>query len=166
MKIKKIKLNDYNQFEGLEIGLTYPNGHEKEGKPLDKVCIIGQSGTGKTSLLRLIKWFVSFDRNIGENVDLPLPPDNGVEMHFELPGQNFQLACQDQEYPYLYVSSTYTSNIDNFWKRLNNYRQKTNPILINFPTELISQKKQIRKNGEDVSAPTITGKNTTKVRTT
>lgn len=34
--------------------LTYPAGHAKAGKPLDKVCIIGQSGTGKTTLLKLL----------------------------------------------------------------------------------------------------------------
>jgi GTPase SAR1 family protein len=35
--------------------MTYPKGHEKEGQPLDKICIIGQSGTGKTNLLNIIK---------------------------------------------------------------------------------------------------------------
>jgi ABC-type lipoprotein export system ATPase subunit len=35
--------------------LTYPQGHKKEGQPLDKICIIGQSGTGKTNLLEIIR---------------------------------------------------------------------------------------------------------------
>jgi len=39
----------------LELDLTYPKGHEKAGEPLDKICIIGQSGTGKTNLLDIIK---------------------------------------------------------------------------------------------------------------
>ncbi len=59
MKIHKIILKDYQQFKDLEIDLTYPLGHEKAGQPLDKVCFIGQSGTGKTTLLRLIKFFVT-----------------------------------------------------------------------------------------------------------
>ena len=54
MKITKIELNDFHQFKNLTIDLTYPKGHSKEGEPLDKVCIIGQSGTGKTTLLKLI----------------------------------------------------------------------------------------------------------------
>ncbi len=54
MKITKIKLEDFHQFKNLEIDLTYPKGHKKEGEPLDKVCIIGQSGTGKTTLLKII----------------------------------------------------------------------------------------------------------------
>jgi len=55
MKISQIEITDYNQFKNLTLDLTYPKGHQKAGKPLDKVCLIGQSGTGKTSLLNLIK---------------------------------------------------------------------------------------------------------------
>ncbi len=54
MKISKIHISKYHQFEDFELELTYPKGHEKEGQPLDKVCFIGQSGTGKTTLLELI----------------------------------------------------------------------------------------------------------------
>ena len=58
MKITKIEIKDFHQFKDVTIDLTYPKGHEKEGKPLDKVCFIGQSGTGKTTLLELIPHFV------------------------------------------------------------------------------------------------------------
>ena len=54
MKISRIKIKDFHQFKDLTVDLTYPKGHKKEGQPLDKVCFIGQSGTGKTSLLELI----------------------------------------------------------------------------------------------------------------
>lgn len=54
MKITKISIKDFHQFKDLEIDLTYPKGHKKAGEPLDKVCIIGQSGTGKTTLLKII----------------------------------------------------------------------------------------------------------------
>ncbi len=60
MKITKIHLKDFHQFKDLTIDLTYPKGHEKEGQPLDKVCFIGQSGTGKTSLIELIPKFLYF----------------------------------------------------------------------------------------------------------
>lgn len=51
MKVKSLSIKDFNQFKDFELDLTYPAGHAKAGLPLDKVCIIGQSGTGKTSLL-------------------------------------------------------------------------------------------------------------------
>jgi ABC-type lipoprotein export system ATPase subunit len=54
MKITKINIKDFHQFKDLEIDLTYPKGHKKVGEPLNKVCIIGQSGTGKTTLLKII----------------------------------------------------------------------------------------------------------------
>ena len=61
MKIRAISIQNYNQFKELNLDLTYPNGHDLAGLPLNKVCIIGQSGTGKTTLLELfrnicVKW--------------------------------------------------------------------------------------------------------------
>jgi predicted ATP-dependent endonuclease of OLD family len=58
MKISKIHIKDFHQFKDFILDLTYPQGHEKAGQPLDKVCFIGQSGTGKTSLLELIPTFL------------------------------------------------------------------------------------------------------------
>lgn len=58
MKISRIHLKGFHQFKDFNIDLTYPKGHEKEGQPLNKVCFIGQSGTGKTSLLELIPKFL------------------------------------------------------------------------------------------------------------
>ncbi|HMR89993.1 MAG TPA: AAA family ATPase [Saprospiraceae bacterium] len=55
MKISKIEIKDFHQFKDFSIDLTYPKGHAKEGQPLDKVCFIGQSGTGKTTLLELVQ---------------------------------------------------------------------------------------------------------------
>jgi recombinational DNA repair ATPase RecF len=57
MKISKIHIKDFHQFKDFTLDLTYPKGHEKAGQPLDKVCFIGQSGTGKISLLELIPMF-------------------------------------------------------------------------------------------------------------
>jgi energy-coupling factor transporter ATP-binding protein EcfA2 len=54
MKITSIGLSNFHQFKELFIDLTYPEGHPKAGEPLDKVCIIGQSGTGKTTLLKIV----------------------------------------------------------------------------------------------------------------
>jgi len=55
VKVSYLHIRNYKQFSELELDLTYPKGHTKEGMPLDKICIIGQSGTGKTNLLDIIK---------------------------------------------------------------------------------------------------------------
>ncbi|QJD78218.1 AAA family ATPase [Spirosoma rhododendri] len=54
MKITEIKIDDYRQFKNIKFDFTYPEGHAKAGEPLEKVCFIGQSGTGKTTLLNII----------------------------------------------------------------------------------------------------------------
>jgi len=55
MKIKYLIVKNYKQFKDLTLELTYPKGHKKEGEPLDKICIIGQNGTGKSNLLEVIR---------------------------------------------------------------------------------------------------------------
>jgi len=54
MKIKKLDINQYRHLENLTFDFTYKTG-EKKGQPLDKICLIGQSATGKTSILEFIK---------------------------------------------------------------------------------------------------------------
>lgn len=55
MKIKSLNINSYRHLQNLNFDFTYPDGHANAGKPLNKICIIGQSATGKTSILELIK---------------------------------------------------------------------------------------------------------------
>lgn len=55
MKLKSLHIDSYRHLENLDFDFTYPEGHEKAGKPLEKICIIGQSATGKTSLLELVR---------------------------------------------------------------------------------------------------------------
>lgn len=58
MKISKLHIDQFRHLENLDFDFTYPEDFhtkEKRGKPLDKICFIGQSATGKTSLLELIK---------------------------------------------------------------------------------------------------------------
>lgn len=50
MKICKIIIKDFHQFKDFELDLTHPD----TGEPLDKVCLIGSNGTGKTKLLIII----------------------------------------------------------------------------------------------------------------
>lgn len=57
MKITGIEIGEYRQFKNIKFDFTYPEGHPKAGQPLEKVCFIGQSGTGKTTLLEMILGF-------------------------------------------------------------------------------------------------------------
>ena len=57
-KILSLNIEDFNQFKDFYLDLTYPIGHKKAGKPLDKICLIGQNGTGKTTLQKLIYLFI------------------------------------------------------------------------------------------------------------
>lgn len=136
MKITKIELKGYNQFKDVEIDLTYPNGHKKEGKPLDKVCFIGRSGTGKTSLLRLIKWFVSMKRDIGKNFELPLPPGNTVRMDFQRSDLDYTM-YNTESHPFIDIKDKKT-NKDIPPQLLIDYYEEVKPVLINFPTEILT----------------------------
>lgn len=54
MKICKIYIKDYLHFKDFELDLTNPH----TGEPLEKVCLIGRNGTGKTLLLNLLNRFL------------------------------------------------------------------------------------------------------------
>lgn len=53
MKITKLHIEKYKHLENLDFDFTYQSG-DKKGQPLEKICFIGQSATGKTNILNLI----------------------------------------------------------------------------------------------------------------
>ncbi len=55
MKVKKLHIESHKHLKDLTLNFTYPEGHEQEGQPLKRVCIIGQSATGKTTILDLLR---------------------------------------------------------------------------------------------------------------
>ena len=59
MKIKSLNIDSYRHLENISFDFTYPKEHQKAGEPLDKICIIGQSATGKTNILELLKSNIS-----------------------------------------------------------------------------------------------------------
>lgn len=144
MKISKIELIDYQQFKNVELNLTYPLGHKKVGKPLDKICFIGQSGTGKTTVLRLIKYFVSLNRRIGPNFFINKPNEDSV--FFELnEGDLFSRMTIDEE-SFILTKQEYKGKSVTFEKYVElseNYQSKIKPLLINYPAEFIRGKKEL-----------------------
>jgi predicted ATP-dependent endonuclease of OLD family len=72
MKLKKLKIDSYLHLQDLEFDFTYPEGHKKAGLPLEKICFIGQSATGKTTLLEIISNIISYllkAKTIGNSID-------------------------------------------------------------------------------------------------
>ena len=62
MKISRLHIDTFRHLENLDFDFTYPLDYKdksKAGKPLDKICFIGQSATGKTGLLELIYNYTS-----------------------------------------------------------------------------------------------------------
>jgi hypothetical protein len=67
MKISKLHIDTFRHLENLDFDFTYPADfhiEEKRCKPLDKICFIGQSATGKTGLLELIYESNNFASNL------------------------------------------------------------------------------------------------------
>jgi predicted ATP-dependent endonuclease of OLD family len=58
MKLQRIKIDNFRHLSGISFDFTYQSG-PKKGQPLDKICFIGQSATGKTSVLEFVKIGIS-----------------------------------------------------------------------------------------------------------
>lgn len=54
MKICKLRLINHNQFKDIELDFT-----DKNGEPLNKICLIGINGTGKSTILNILKSDIS-----------------------------------------------------------------------------------------------------------
>ena len=54
LKISQVLIQSQPPFRDFEMELTYPEGHARAGQPLDKVCLIGPNGCGKSRLLGII----------------------------------------------------------------------------------------------------------------
>nr|WP_293837331.1 AAA family ATPase [uncultured Arsenicibacter sp.] len=77
MKITNVEIGEYRQFKNISFDFTYPEGHPKAGQPLDKVCFIGQSGTGKTTLLNIIwDFFQVVDSSFQRLANRTVPEDD------------------------------------------------------------------------------------------
>ncbi|NRS89631.1 putative ATP-dependent endonuclease of OLD family [Flavobacterium sp. 7E] len=66
MKLSKLHIEQYRHLENLDFDFTYPLDYKdkaKAGKPLDKICFIGQSASGKTGLLELIYDYINYTFN-------------------------------------------------------------------------------------------------------
>lgn len=141
MKVTKVHIKDFHQFQDLYINLTYPKGHKKAGKPLDKVCIIGQSGTGKTTLLKIIggytytlkKLFEEFSPSELKNTRV-FRKLNDIEMEIKVTYNE-----EDSRNAYTWVEQTLGGEDVQFENVVNLYKQQRDEIrtqFIYFPADL------------------------------
>lgn len=153
MKVRTIELDGYNQFKGVKIDLTYPKGHEKAGQPLEKICFIGQSGTGKTSILRLIKWFVTLNTKIGKNLHIVVPGNNKVKFEIEISNLKFNLVSGNDRLIFKDAKLGNDSlNLEKFSEIRLKLIKNNLPLLINFPTETIYSEIHILEPKNNISA--------------
>jgi predicted ATPase len=136
MKISKLEIFDYNQFRNFTIDLTYPKGHKKEGLPLDKVCFIGQNGTGKTTILNIINELVT---NNFIHTDLDKTEDNKLfEITVDYP---FTESKRNKVYKVSHEGAQHfmaTLDIpDNKSPKFKEYLSGRKTKLINIPVEMI-----------------------------
>ena len=137
MKITGIHINDFHQFKDFHLDLTYPKGHKKAGKPLEKVCFIGQSGTGKTTLLRIINELNSEQRTYNRNNKFEDTPPSLYSFDFSIQGFDGAIGRYKRipkDRPSIFYED---GNIDWDNSSLDFYFKKGSVVLISFPSELI-----------------------------
>lgn len=69
MHLSRLILKNYRQFKFIDLDLSYPVGHPNEGNPLEKVCLIGKNGTGKTTLIDFICNLMNDNQNNNIGLD-------------------------------------------------------------------------------------------------
>jgi len=140
MKIEKIELKDYKQFKDLTLDLTYPKGHKKEEKPLDKICIIGQSGVGKTNLLNRIKLSKKYIKHLGNNN--ALYNTNNVVIKYKTENSNkfevnesfYMIDTKHSEIIEGYIWTRLEAKVANYDDELNEYLLKLSKKLVSIDT--------------------------------
>jgi energy-coupling factor transporter ATP-binding protein EcfA2 len=145
MKIKYLEAHKYLQFKDFKLDLTYPEGHDKAGQPLEKVCFIGQSGTGKTSLLNLIRAVVSYDL-IATNYATPAMENiwgqtfnSDDETHKNFSIKNGEVQWEIKKKAKVNFTRMKGKKLKDF---LTEYYQDSN-VLVSFPAEMNTNLKSI-----------------------
>jgi len=93
MKISKLHIDQFRHLENLDFDFTYQSG-ERKGQVLDKICFIGQSATGKTSLLELI------NKDVNSFLKTELDDHNHIWLSFHTYNSNLKLIINNISYEY------------------------------------------------------------------
>ncbi|MCB9235997.1 MAG: ATP-binding protein [Bacteroidia bacterium] len=125
MKVTKIHIQEFQQFRDFGLELTYPDGHEKAGQPLEKVCLLGQSGTGKTTLLEIIRKSLQTppnpnnkSRNYNSEDDLELVgvsmkgKSDVLEVHQRCYESGWKSGVQPEDVGFIYFPAEISQNLN------------------------------------------------------
>lgn len=149
MKVSRIQIKDFNQFKDIDIDLTYPKGHEKAGQPLEKVCFIGQSGTGKTTLLKILGLYIG-DKELNQLLFSKLFHNTFITFKFKDNKGSWvdyleSFGKKNNGDPFFHLK-----NADNLTfldkekiDKITEFEKKINLKLINFPANLRYRRKDI-----------------------
>ena len=139
MKISKLHIDQFRHLENLTFDFTYQSG-ERKGQPLDKICFIGQSATGKTSLLELIYDRIdSLDnlKKIRSNQIMTFGPHRKLDVELEF--------ASNLHYYKYYKSGIYIDDENfefydgNFSGTYQNLIENTNEKVIHIASEILSK---------------------------
>jgi len=153
-KITSIRLRNYNQFTDVFIDLTYPKGHKKAGLPLDKICIIGQSGTGKTSLLNLIRYFSSTKETKEQQKIIEIDSEAEITIQYFMNDIKIALHYTAKKISYEIQQNSKNLSTDDIWLQLIEWQSKQKHKLIYFPADQIKHLDSLLQPSSD----SITGK--------
>lgn len=133
MNIRRIYLKSFLAFKPQQaLNLTYPVGHEKAGKALDKICLIGPSGTGKTALLNLIKQLLTGDRRADNGQLYPPQWSGSCSASFLYKQAQIEATLDLEDHHFSLLSSSRTTQAKNDYEDfLNTQRVK----MMYFPAE-------------------------------
>lgn len=142
MKISKLHIDQFRHLENLDFDFTYPDDfhlEEKRGKPLDKICFIGQSATGKTSLLELI------NNSISQFYDSRIINNNEILTSIYFNPYNIKLDFEADSIDYKFRKESIEINKNKFSFHKGNYNGGAKDILnyknklYYFTTEILSK---------------------------
>ena len=155
MKILNLHIDQFRHLENLDFDFSYQSG-ERKGQPLDKICFIGQSATGKTGLLELVYEHITnitnlelIDNKYLAGLDNPVKNINGeINILFgnEVLGlRNKQIIFKGEKYKFENKGGTVTPLIpyqdqnDIFYFKANLISDKNIDIFTKSPIDLFEQ---------------------------
>lgn len=137
MKLTTLEIGEFLRFKDVKFDFTYPPGHPKAGQPLHKVCFIGQSGTGKTSLLNLIKNIVGY--GLIES-DYEWERVKGFTATYEIDQANknvvFKKEKSEIHINIIDYKKLRTKNLKNNLQHSLSFHYKNSQVFISFPAEM------------------------------